>query len=132
VISDLNGRHDNYIRSLNSKLESALAQVKELTEKKRLVEVEMSELVVRAQTYDENEQKHVHKMQKFKANIAAKEHLAVLQLDVTNLKRQSPRLTTWRQANNKLTTSKQELGFKCRVSISRSVPHQPWHLCNTY
>jgi hypothetical protein len=53
-------------------LESALAQVMELTEKKRLVEEEMLELVVRAQRYDKNEQKHVHKMHKIMANIAAR------------------------------------------------------------
>ncbi len=87
MISDLNDRHDNHIRSLNSMLESALAQVKELTEKKRLVDLEMLELVMRSQRYDKNEQKHVHEMQKIEANIAAKERLALLQLDETNLKK---------------------------------------------
>ncbi len=47
----------------------------------------MSELVVRAHWYDENVQKHVYEMQKIEADIAAKECLAVLQLDITNLKK---------------------------------------------
>jgi hypothetical protein len=135
VISDLNDRHDNHIRSLNSKLESALDQVKEPTEKKRLVEAEMSELVMRAQRYDENEPKHVHEMQKIEANIAAKEHPAVLQLDITNLKKAKSK-------TDNLAAGQQQIdNIYASRSLGSSVASQScglYHtrlgicLCNTY
>jgi hypothetical protein len=83
LISDLNDRNDVQTKALNSKFESALAQVKELPEKKKLVDAVISELVLRAQRFDKNEQKHVHEMQKIEVNMSAKKHLAVLNLDCT-------------------------------------------------
>ncbi len=130
MISDLNDRHDNQIR--NSKLESTLAQVKELTEKKRLVDVEMSELVVRAQRYNKKEQKHVHEMQKIEANNAAKECLAVLQLDITNLKKVKSKNDDWAASQQQIDNiyASRSSG-SCVASQSCGLYHTSLGICVT-
>ncbi len=75
------------MKSLKSKFELALVQVNNLTEKKRLLGAEILEHVLTAQRYHKNKQDHHHKMQKIEANVAAKECLAVLQLDCNQLKK---------------------------------------------
>ncbi len=61
--------------------------MKDLDEKKKQLDTEISEHLMRAQRFNESEQKHLHELEKIKANILAKACLAAINVDCNQLKK---------------------------------------------
>jgi hypothetical protein len=84
---DLQNKHADQLKIVTDKLESALFQVKGLAEKNKKLELELSEHVMRAERFDDAEQKHKHEMEKIAEINGGKERLKAIEVDCSQLKK---------------------------------------------